>query len=60
MSKNPSISCILEKCKFPSTCNWNKKGMQKGLEESLEAKSFKKTVVKIPKTQKIDRLKPGG
>lgn len=60
MNKSSAIACILIKCKFPITCNWNKKCIQKGLQESLETKSSTRPLVKVVKDQKTDRRIPGG
>ena len=42
MSRNeptPSPKCQYEKCKFPKTCDWNRRCMQSELELSMRAKS---------------------
>ncbi len=53
-------NCIIKKCIFPSTCRWNNMCMQKGLQESLNAKKTFSIKRKFNKAQKIDPLKPRG
>ena len=60
---SPSISCVLAKCKFPQTCQWNRKCMEEGLRLSLASKKIDGAGQKEgteEKTQKKVRRKPTG
>ena len=37
--------CVLKECKFPNTCSWNKRCMQKGLQLSVSNKKVVKLEV---------------
>ena len=54
------MKCLFAKCKFPTTCNWNKLCMQKELDKSLNAKKIKTKVDDRGENHKPGLRKPGG
>lgn len=47
VKKNSDIACSKDNCRFPNTCKWNQKCMQKDLDLSIAAKKTSTSLAEI-------------
>ena len=47
VKKKSDIACSKDNCRFPNTCKWNQKCMQKDLDLSTAAKKTSTSLAKI-------------
>ena len=49
------MQCILDACKYPETCRWNKRCMEHGMDVSKEAKMVREKVIRRDTTDDTEK-----